>query len=88
MREMKQKEKFVLTLSLLTNSEGKKMSKSEGGIVALSDAPEEMFGKIMSWTDGLIIPGFELCTDVSLEEIEKIKQESLLVKLLKKLNIL
>jgi len=64
MREMKQKEKFVLTLKLLEDPSGKKMGKSEGNVVAFTDAPEDMFGKVMSWTDGMILPGFELCTDV------------------------
>lgn len=73
MREMKQKEKFVLTLSLLTNSEGKKMSKSEGGVVALSDAPEEMFGKVMSMDDSMIIPYFKLATDLTDGEIAAIE---------------
>ena len=45
MRQMKQKEKFVITTKLLTNDEGKKMSKSEGGFIALEDAPEDMYGK-------------------------------------------
>jgi len=73
MREMKQKEKFVLTLSLLTNSEGKKMSKSEGGVVALSEAPEEMYGKIMSMDDSMIVPYFKLATDFADEEIAAIE---------------
>lgn len=72
-REMKQKEKFVLTLSLLTNSEGKKMSKSEGGVIGLTDAPEDMFGKIMAMDDGMIVPYFKLATDVSDEEIDAVQ---------------
>jgi len=70
MRAMKQKEKLVLTLKLLTNDEGKKMSKSEGGFIALGDAPEDMFGKIMSMHDSMILSYFELITDVPVEEIE------------------
>lgn len=73
LREMKQKEKFVLAISLLTNSEGKKMSKSEGGVVALTDAPEEMFGKLMAMDDGMILPYFRLATDVSDDEIAEIE---------------
>jgi tyrosyl-tRNA synthetase len=69
MREMKQKEKFVVTTKLLTDPTGKKMGKTEGNIIALSDSPEDMYGKVMSWTDGMIISGFELCTDVSDKEI-------------------
>jgi tyrosyl-tRNA synthetase len=74
MRTMKNKEKLVLTLKLLTDSEGKKMGKSEGNMVELDEDPNQMFGKIMSWPDELIIPGLELLTDISLSEIEKIKE--------------
>ncbi|MEK7189441.1 MAG: tyrosine--tRNA ligase [Patescibacteria group bacterium] len=69
MKELKKKEKFVLTLKLLADPTGKKMGKSEGNMVALNDAPEDMFGKVMSWADSMIINGFELCTKVSMEEI-------------------
>jgi tyrosyl-tRNA synthetase len=58
------KEKYVLTNKLLTDVTGKKMGKSEGNMITLADAPEDMFGKVMSWTDGMIISGFELCTNV------------------------
>lgn len=69
MREMANKEKFVVAISLLTNSEGKKMSKSEGGFIALTDAPEDMFGKIMAMDDSMVVPYFTLATDLSEEEI-------------------
>lgn len=68
------KEKFVIANKLLEDPNGKKMGKTEGNMVALSDSADEMFGKIMSWTDGMILPGFELCTDVSMEEIKKIQK--------------
>jgi tyrosyl-tRNA synthetase len=63
------KEKFVLVVKLLSDSSGKKMGKSEGNMVALDDSADEMYGKIMSWTDGMVIGGFELCTDISEDEI-------------------
>ena len=63
------KEKFVLVVKLLADPNGKKMGKSEGNMVALSDSADEMYGKIMSWTDGMVVGGFELCTDVSQDEI-------------------
>lgn len=75
MKAMKGKEKFVLTNKLLTDPEGKKMGKSEGNMITLEDSPEDMFGKIMSWPDGAIPGGFELCTDVSGEDIDKIVDE-------------
>jgi tyrosyl-tRNA synthetase len=74
MRELKHKEKCVLTLKLLVDSTGKKMGKSEGNMVAFTDAPGDIYGKVMSWTDGMILPGFELLTDVSDEEIASIKK--------------
>lgn len=75
LREMKQKEKFVVAISLLTNSEGKKMSKSEGGVISLTDTPEDMFGKIMAMDDGMIVPYFTLATDVTDEQIDAVKKQ-------------
>ncbi|MBT3230525.1 tyrosine--tRNA ligase [Candidatus Uhrbacteria bacterium] len=77
MKSMKGKEKMVMTLKLLANDEGKKMSKTEGGFIALNDAPEDMYGKIMAMDDGVIIPYFELCTDLPMEEVngKKIQME-------------
>jgi tyrosyl-tRNA synthetase len=72
MKTMKNKEKFVLTMKLLTDTSGKKMGKSEGNMIALSDAPEDMFGKVMSWPDGMIAAGFELCTKVPMDEVKEI----------------
>ena len=60
---MKGKEKFVISTKLLTDAAGKKMSKTENALVTLSDSATEMYGKIMSWSDGLVAPGFELLTD-------------------------
>jgi tyrosyl-tRNA synthetase len=74
-KKLKNKEKCVLSLKLLTDSAGKKMGKTEGNMVNLDENPQEMFGKIMSWPDELIAPGMELMTDISVEEIEKTKEE-------------
>jgi tyrosyl-tRNA synthetase len=75
MKDLKNKEKFVLTTKLLTDSAGKKMGKTEGNMIALGDAPEDMFGKVMSWTDDMIIRGFELCTRVPMPEVSKMETE-------------
>lgn len=76
MKDLKNKEKFVVTLKLLAdNSTGKKMSKSEGNAIFLSDSPEDMFGKVMSWTDEMIISGFELCTKVPMNEIKEMGEK-------------
>jgi len=75
LKKYKSKEKFVITTKLLENPKtGKKlMSKSEGGYIALNDSANEMFGKIMALSDEAIIPCFELCTEVPLTKIKKIK---------------
>ncbi len=75
MKSMKGKEKFVITTKLLEDSSGKKMGKTEGNMVALSGSAEEMYGKIMSWSDDLIITGFELCTNVGTIELETIARD-------------
>ncbi|PJA47631.1 tyrosine--tRNA ligase [Candidatus Uhrbacteria bacterium CG_4_9_14_3_um_filter_36_7] len=75
LKEIKQKEKFVIGMKLLVDPTGKKMGKSEGNMITFKDSADEMFGKIMGWTDGMILPGFELLTSVSLEEIEVIRQD-------------
>lgn len=75
LRQLRQKEKFVITTKLLEDSSGKKMGKSEGNMVSLLDAPTQMYGKIMSWTDGLIIPGFELCTDYTPLQVSDIQKQ-------------
>ncbi|MFH1036741.1 MAG: tyrosine--tRNA ligase [Patescibacteria group bacterium] len=74
MKILKNKEKFVLATKLLTDPGGKKMGKTSGNAVNLDDRPEDIYGKIMSWPDGLIVPGLELCTDAALSEIEKISE--------------
>lgn len=70
LREIKGKEKFVMRCRLLTDPTGKKMGKSEGNMIALTDSPADAYGKIMSWTDGMIIPGFEILTKLSQEEVD------------------
>ncbi|MDO8564586.1 MAG: tyrosine--tRNA ligase [bacterium] len=75
MRKMKNKEKFVMVMKLLVDPTGKKMGKSEGNMVTLEDSAEDMYGKIMSWPDGMILPGFELLTTVPLSSVVEIGQE-------------
>jgi len=69
------KEKFILTVPLLLGSDGRKMSKSYGNVINLADRPDEMYGKIMSLKDKLIIHYFELCSEIPLSKIEKMEKE-------------
>ena len=82
MRAMKGKEKFVMTTPLLSDSKGVKIGKSEGNVIGLTDAPNDLFGKIMSLGDDAIIPMFTLLTDIPLEEIAKfnLKKDAMFFK--------
>ncbi len=73
LKKYKNKNKFVIVTTLLEDpSTGKKlMSKSEGGYIALSDAPSDMYGKAMALPDEAIIQIFTGCTWAPLEEIKK-----------------
>jgi len=66
-----QKQQVVLMLPLLEGLDGvKKMSKSAGNYIGISEAPSEMFGKIMSISDELMWRYFELLSFRPLAEIE------------------
>lgn len=69
LKEMKQREKFVMTFELLEGTDGRKMSKSYHNIIGVMDEPADMFGKVMSVSDDLIIRYFRLATDASEEDI-------------------
>jgi len=74
MKSMKGKEKFVITSKLLTDSSGVKMGKTTGNMARLDDSVDDMFGTIMSWSDELIEPGFELCTFEGMEKVQEVVQ--------------
>ena len=68
------KEKFVRTNKMMDAPDGRTMSKTKGNGINLADTPEDMFGKAMSYPDESIIAGFELLTEVTMEEIGQIKK--------------
>lgn len=75
-KRYEQQEQDIVTCPLLEGlSGGDKMSKSLDNYIALTDKSEDMYGKIMSLTDDLIVNYFELCTNVSFEEIKDIKNK-------------
>lgn len=71
--QMLHKEKFVMTVPLLTDSKGVKIGKTEGNSIGLTDPPTEFYGKIMSLGDEVIIPCFTLLTDIPMGHIEEMK---------------
>ena len=71
-----QQPQIVMTMPLLEGLDGvQKMSKSLGNYVGITDAPGEMFGKIMSVSDELMWRYFELLSFRGLDDIEGLKQQ-------------
>lgn len=64
----------IMTFELLVGSDGKKMSKTSPNTIAIDEAPQSMYQKLISIRDDLIVPYFELATDMTLEEIDVIKK--------------
>lgn len=71
--DLRDKESCILANGFLEGTDGRKMSKSWGNAIWLTDEPAEMYGKVMSLKDDLIINYFTLSTNVSLAEIAEIK---------------
>lgn len=71
MKKTKNKEKLVITTKLLEDPTGKKMGKTEGNAIFLTDSAEDMFGKIMSWPDTVIILAMNILTDLPMTEIKE-----------------
>jgi tyrosyl-tRNA synthetase len=63
----------VLTVNLILGTDGRKMSSSWGNTINLLDAPNSMFGKVMSVSDETIVPYLIHCTRVPLSEVEVIE---------------
>jgi tyrosyl-tRNA synthetase len=63
----------IMTFDLLVGSDGKKMSKTSPNTIAIDEAPQSMYQKLISIRDDLIVPYFELATDMTLEEVEVVK---------------
>lgn len=69
-----QKPEIIITLPLLEGLDGiKKMSKSLGNAVGIDDKPDQMYGKLMSISDELMIKYYELLSNVSLGEVNLVK---------------
>ncbi|HOD38855.1 MAG TPA: tyrosine--tRNA ligase [Candidatus Marinimicrobia bacterium] len=74
-REYGQEPQVILTLPVLEGIDGgQRMSKSLGNYIGIDDEPDEMYGKIMSIPDNLILKYFTLVTDYSLARLEEVKR--------------
>jgi tyrosyl-tRNA synthetase len=68
------KEKFVIAGKLLTTNDGEKMGKTQGNMVKMNDTPNDIYGKIMASDDSLLVPSFEILTNMELEDVKKIEK--------------
>jgi len=66
----------VFLVPLLVGTDGgQKMSKSLNNYIGIDEPPREIYGKAMSIPDSLIMPYFELVTDVPDKEVEELRQQ-------------
>lgn len=75
-REYDQEPQVIITTPLLEGLDGvQKMSKSLNNYIGIDEAPNEMFGKVMSVSDDLMWKYYELLTDISVDEINVLKMK-------------
>ena len=76
LRQYGKETQVAITMPIIEGLDGvQKMSKSLGNYVGISESPKEMFGKLMSITDDLMFRYYELLSDMSLQDIEKMKKD-------------
>ena len=75
-REFGIEAQVIITMPLIVGTDGvEKMSKSYNNYIGISESPKEIFGKTLSIPDSLIYNYFELATDLSNEDLKKIKAQ-------------
>ncbi|NOQ47397.1 MAG: tyrosine--tRNA ligase [Desulfobulbaceae bacterium] len=75
-RSRGQEPQVVLTMPLLEGLDGvNKMSKSLGNYIGISETADDIFGKVMSVSDELMFRYYELLSDLSMDEIQVLKQD-------------
>jgi tyrosyl-tRNA synthetase len=80
----KQPEQVVLTMPLLEGTDGiQKMSKSYGNYIGINEPPRDMFGKIMSISDEMMLKYYELLTDENLTKVKQMHPKEAKVNLAK-----
>ena len=75
-KEYSQKPQSIITAPLLEGTDGvEKMSKSNDNYIALTDSAEDMYGKILSIPDTMILKYFEFCTEITYSELLNCKDK-------------
>ncbi len=75
LKNLKNKQSFVVANSFLPGTDGNKMSKTKGNAIFVTEEPTVMFGKLMSINDDVIIQYFTMATNLPMEEIKEIEKE-------------
>lgn len=76
LRQYGKEAQVAITMPIIEGLDGvQKMSKSLGNYVGISESPNDMFGKLMSISDELMFRYYTLLSDMSLKDIEKMKQD-------------
>ena len=76
LRQYGKEAQVAITMPIIEGLDGvQKMSKSLGNYVGISESPKDMFGKLMSISDELMFRYYTLLSDMSLKDIEKMKQD-------------
>src|SRR3989344_639653 len=66
----------IVLSNYLIGTDGQKMGKTLNNFIAVQEEPNQMFGKVMSVKDDLIIPYFEFATEVQMSEIKQLEKEA------------
>lgn len=75
MEKMGKEPQICLTMPLLEGTDGvRKMSKSYGNYVGLTDAPNDMFGKVMSIPDEMMVKYYRLASTLPVDEIDAVEE--------------
>lgn len=74
-KRLRNKKSYILATEFLMGIDGKKMSKTWNNAIWIDDNADNMYAKIMSISDDLIIQYFTLATRISNDEIEELKKE-------------
>lgn len=69
-KQVQGKDKFVIPMKLLVDNSGLKMGKTTGNTLSFIDTANEKYAKVMSWSDDMIIPGYELLTNEIVSDME------------------
>ena len=75
-KDLGQRQQIAITMPLLVGLDGvNKMSKSLGNYIGVTEKPDEIFGKVMSIPDNIMIGYYRLLTRLSKDEIDSIEKQ-------------